>query len=805
MAKTPQRPRKKTAKKTAKKSTKKSTKKTVSKRAVKSRPRAPKKRAKASRSRRWPARLLALSFLFFLGLGIYLLYLDHTVREKFEGKRWAIPARVYGQPLEIYSGMAVTPQRLEAELKQLGYRKAGRALKPGTWSRHQERFLVRTRGFRFWDSDEPARHLEISFSSGRLNSLRHVGGAELPLMRLEAPEIGSIYPAHNEDRVLVQHNALPKQLVQGLIATEDRNFYQHQGVAPRSIARALLANLRAGGVVQGGSTLTQQLVKNFYLTRERSLWRKVNEAAMALLLEAHYGKDEILEAYANEIYLGQDGGRAIHGFGLAARFYFNQGLEELNLSRQALLVALVRGPSYYDPRRHPRRAKERRNLVLEMMRDQGLITAGEYKGAATAPLGIDSSKGRGKGRYPAFMSLVRRQLHRDYREEDLNSEGLRIFTTLDPWTQGRVESRVARKLSKLEKKHALPTGKLESAAVLVDSQSGEVRALVGGRHPGYAGFNRALDAVRPIGSLVKPAVYLAALMQPERYTLLTPLDDAPLTLKGADGVLWSPGNYDKKSHGLVPLHQALAKSYNLSTVRLGLDIGLDRVAELLRQMGMSRPLTPVPAMLLGAVSLSPLEVAQLYQGFAAGGFYSPLRAIRAVQSSDGEPLQRYPLTVRQAVPAGPVYLLNRNLQEVTRSGTGRGLSSYLDKNLNIAGKTGTTDDLRDSWFAGFSGDRVAVVWLGRDDNKPAGLSGSKGALQVWGDMMGELQPAPLELLKPDSIETVWVDPASGFLADESCDEARRFPFVEGSAPKTRSSCIGRGGGAVERFFRSFFE
>ncbi|MES9855181.1 MAG: penicillin-binding protein 1B [Sedimenticola sp.] len=809
MAKAPQNPRKKTAKKTAKKSTKKSvrksTKKTVSKRGVKARPKAKKKGAGAPKSRRWPARLLALLFLLSLVLGIYLLYLDHTVREKFEGKRWAIPARVYGQPLEIYSGMVMRPQRLVAELNRLGYGKRGQALKPGTWSRQQGRFLVRTRGFRFWDGEEPARHLEISFNSGRLSRLKLVGGADLPLARLEAPEIGSIYPAHNEDRVLVQHKSLPKQLVQGLIATEDRNFYQHRGVAPKSIARALLANLRAGGVVQGGSTLTQQLVKNFYLTRERSLWRKANEAAMALLLEAHYGKSEILEAYANEIYLGQDGGRAIHGFGLAARFYFNRRLEELNLPRQALLVALVRGPSYYDPKRHPKRAKERRNLVLGMMHDQGLITASEHKAAVAAPLGIGAAKGPGKGGYPAFMALVRRQLHRDYREEDLTSEGLRIFTTLDPWSQGQVESRIVTKLSKLEKQHSLPPGKLESAAVVVDSQSGEVRVLVGGRHPGYAGFNRALDAVRPIGSLVKPAVYLAALMQPERYTLLTPLDDAPLTLKRAGGVLWRPENYDKRSHGLVPLHQALAKSYNLSTVRLGLDIGLDRVADLLHQMGIGRPITPVPAMLLGSLSLSPLEVAQLYQGFAAGGFYSPLRAIRAVQSSDGEPLQRYPLTVRQAAPAGPVYLLNRNLQEVIRNGTGRGLSSYLDPNLNIAGKTGTTDDLRDSWFAGFSGDRVAVVWLGRDDNRPAGLSGSKGALQVWGDMMKQLEAAPLELLKPDSIETVWVDPASGFLADESCGAARRFPFIEGSAPRARSACIGQGGGRVERFFRSFFE
>lgn len=797
MARAPKRPPAKTPRKRAAKAT--------PKRAGRKGSKAVKRGGKGRKPRRWLPRMLALLFLFLLCAGVYLLYLDHTVRVKFEGKRWAVPARVYGQPLEIYPGMAFTPQRLVAELSRLGYRKMAKSTRPGSWSGSGEQFVVKTRGFHFWDGKEPGQTLKISFQGGRLSRLRGAGGADLPLVRLEAPEIGSLYPAHNEDRVLVQRKELPEALVDALIATEDRDFYQHQGVAPKAIARALWANLRAGGVVQGGSTLTQQLVKNFYLTRERSLWRKANEALMALLLDAHYGKDEILEAYANEIYLGQDGGRAIHGFGLAARFYFNRDLQELDLSRLAMLVAMVRGPSYYDPRRHPERARKRRDLVLDVMQQQGLITADAQRRAATAALGVASGKGQGKGGYPAFIDLVRRQLHRDYREEDLTSEGLRIFTTLDPWTQEQVETGIAGRLGKLEKAHRLPAGKLESAAVVVDSQSGEVRALAGGRRPGYAGFNRALDAIRPIGSLVKPAVYLAALMEPQRYTLLTPLDDGPLTLKGGDGKLWTPGNYDHKSHGMVPLHTALAKSYNLSTVHLGMDIGLNRISDLLRELGISRPVDQLPSMLLGSISLSPLEAAQLYQSFAAGGFYSPLRAIRAVQSSDGEPLQRYPLTVRQAVPPGPVYLLNRNLQEVARSGTGRGLSAYLEPTLNIAGKTGTTDDLRDSWFAGFSGDRVAVVWLGRDDNSPAGLSGSGGALQVWGDMMKRLDPAPLELLTPDSVETVWVDPASGFLADESCSEARQFPFISGSAPKTRSSCMGQGGGAVGRFFRSFFE
>lgn len=790
MARTSKRPRKSPGKKTAVRRS--------------GRRRSSKKKAPKGR-RGWLLRLFALGLLFSLVAGIYLLYLDHTVRKKFEGKRWAVPARVYGQPLELYAGKSLTAEQLVAELKRLGYRKVRHPKKAASWSKNGNRFLLRTRGFRFLDGDEPPRYLDLRLQAGQLSQMKQVGGGELALVRLESPEIGSIYPAHNQDRVLIQRDTLPKQLVQGLVAMEDRSFYQHHGVDPKAIARAVWVNIRAGGVVQGGSTLTQQLVKNFYLTRERSLWRKLKEAAMAMMLDAHYSKDEILEAYANEIYLGQDGRRAVHGFGLASHFYFNRSLQELDLPKLALMVAVVRGPSYYDPRRHTKRAKKRRNRVLDVMLELGSITRAQAKNAKAAALGVTDRKGSGRGNYPAFMDLVRRQLHRDYREEDLTSEGLRIFTTLDPWVQQQAERAVAERLKKLERQYRLPKDQLQSAAVLVDSESGEVRALVGGKNARFAGFNRALDALRPIGSLVKPAVYLAALMQPERYTLISPLDDGPISIRVENGKVWRPNNYDKQSHGEVPLHQALASSYNLATVRLGMEIGLDQVADLLQRLGVSRPITPVPAMLLGAVSLTPLEVAQLYQTFAAGGFYSPLRAIRGIQSNDGKPLQRYPLTVRQAVPPGPVYLLNRNLQEVVRSGTAQRLSNYINSDLNVAGKTGTTDDLRDSWFAGFSGDRVAVVWVGRDDNRPAGLTGSKGALQIWGDMMRRLKPAPLDLLKPDSVETIWVDPESGFLADEGCSDARQYPFIAGSEPTTVSSCAGIGNGPVQRLFRSFFE
>jgi penicillin-binding protein 1B len=522
---------------------------------------------------------------------------------------------------------------------------------------------------------------------------------------------------------------------------------------------------------------------------------------MALLLEWRYSKDEILEAYANEIFLGQDGKRAIHGFGLGSQFYFNQPLPELDLPRIALLVGLVRGPSYYEPRRHPERALERRNLVLGVLRDQGMIDADQAERAMKAPLGVTEKGTYGSSGTPAFLDLVRRQLHRDYRAEDLASEGLRIFTTIDPRIQEQAEQGLAARLGTLEKGHKGKVAQLQGAVVAVSAEAGEVLALVGGRETQYAGFNRALDAVRPIGSLVKPVVYLEALSRPQTYTLVSQLDDKALRLRAGDGKIWKPQNYDNKEHGTVLLYSALAHSYNLATVQLGLSLGLEAVSRRLRQMGVQRPVNAYPSMLLGAVALSPLEVAQVYQSLAAGGFRTPLRTIREVMDVEGKPLQRYPLEVKQVAPAASAHLVTWAMQEVVSEGTGRGLGKYLSADLGLAGKTGTTDDLRDSWFAGFSGDMVMVVWVGRDDNRPAGLSGSTGALQVWGDIVKRVGAQPLVLVPPDNVEYVWIDTDTGLLANERCPSARQIPFARGSAPSVWASCAQESPG----FFRSIFE
>ncbi len=737
--------------------------------------------------RRFPwLRLLIVLFVILAG---YIVYLDIIVRDQFEGKRWALPARVYARPLELYAGRPLTPDQLTGELERLGYHTVREPTRSGEYSRNRETFHLQTRGFTFWDGPESSQRLRVEFAGGQIGRLiDRAQNRELDLARLDPLQIASIYPAHKEDRQLVQLAQVPPLLIQTLLTVEDRQFYAHHGISPRSVLRAMFANLRAGSVVQGGSTLTQQLVKNFFLSNERTLTRKVNEAFMSLLLEAHYAKDEILEAYLNEVYLGQDGPRAVHGVGLASHFYFERPLEDLAPDQIALLVGMIKGPSYYDPRRHPQQALERRNLVLDLLVEQQALSAAEGARAKARPLGVLKRRPLAANAYPHFLELVRRQLYRDYREEDLTSEGLRIFTTLDPQAQTAAEAAVTNRLTQLERSRGLPENSLQSAVIVTAADSAEVLAVVGDRNPRAAGFNRALDAARPIGSLVKPAVYLAALGAPDRYTLATWVDDTPLTVPTRVGEPWEPKNYDKQYRGRVLLFDALTHSYNIPTVRIGLDISVDKVVATLRRLGVQGELHPYPSLLLGTVDLSLLDVTRMYQTLAADGFRSPLRAIRAVVAADGTPLQRYPLEVERVANAEQVFLLDSALQAVATEGTAAALGARFGRDAGIAGKTGTTDELRDSWFAGFTGNQLAVVWIGRDDNQPMGLTGSSGAVPVWGDYMAGVGVQPLVLSPPERVELVWIDRATGLRADAGCEDRVQLPFLNGSAPQVNAPC-----------------
>ncbi len=718
----------------------------------------------------------------------YLGYLDYNVRSQFEGKRWAIPARVYASPVELYAGYNLTAAKFEELLQALHYRQDAHLSSEGTYFKNGLQVSVKTREFTFWDQQQPSAVIRVSFTaSGIANIVDALQNKDLAIVRLDPVQIGSLYPRIKEDRILIKLKEAPDALIKGLLASEDRDFYQHFGISFKGIARAMWMNTLAGHTVQGGSTITQQLAKNFYLTSERSLTRKVKEALMALILEYRYSKDEILEAYLNEIYLGQDGASAVHGFGLASEFYFGSSLKDLPLEHIASLIALVRGPSEYDPRRYADRSLQRRNLVLEEMEAEGYITKELAAQASAKPLNVIANTHRSTNRYPGFLDLVKRQLRQDYKEEDLTSEGLKIFTTLDTRVQDALEETATKKLDQLEK---LPKANdLEAAAIVTRRDSGEIAALMSGRKQSDAGFNRALDAVRPIGSLIKPVVYLTALEYPDKYTITTPVSDTAIVVKGGHGNDWSPQNYDHQEHGTVGFHAALAHSYNLATVRIGMDIGVARIAKTLRSMGITRPVDLFPSFLLGAANLTPMEVTQIYQTLAGDGFSTPLKGIRAVVAADGTRLQSYPFTVRQVLDPSVTYIVNTILQEVMHEGTGRSAYTSFPENYGLVGKTGTTNDSKDSWFAGYTGDYLAVVWIGRDDNKPAGLTGASGALQVWTSLMKQISIQPVTLIPPDNIKMAWVDPANGLLANESCSGAKSYPFIAGSAPEESSPCV----------------
>ncbi|PKD41879.1 penicillin-binding protein 1B [Methylomonas sp. Kb3] len=746
------------------------------------------RRRKSQPQASWLKRaLVSLVLIGAFVLAVYVSYLDYTVRQQFEGKRWSIPARVYASPVELYAGYEISSKNLEDLLLELHYRQDNQLAGEGSYSIKGGQINIRTRAFNFGNTPQESRNISVSFTSGGIAGITDAAtGESLAIVRMDPVQIGSFYPTRKEDRILIKLDEAPPTLVQGLLSTEDKDFYNHFGISPKGIVRAMWSNVKAGGMVQGGSTITQQLVKNFFLNPKRTLRRKLKEALMSFILEYRYSKDEILEAYLNEIFLGQDGASAVHGFGLASEFYFGQSLKTLNLHQVATLVALVRGPSEYDPRRNPEHTLERRNIVLDAMHTEGFIDAQQLNEAKKQPIGVATVIHRSANRYPGFIDLVKRQLKQEYKEDDLTSEGLRIVTTLDTRIQDTLEKSIASKLKNLEK--SPKSNDLETAAIVTRRDSGEIVALAGGRDAEDTGFNRALDAVRPIGSLIKPVVYLTALEYPDRYTIATPISDTRLEIPAERGKTWSPDNYDNQEHGVVPLHSALAHSYNMATVRIGMDIGLAKVANTLKSMGVSRPVDLFPSFLLGAQPLTPLEVTQLYQTLAGDGFATPLRSIRAVNAADGKALQSYPFTVRQAVDPAATFITNTILQEVMYAGTGHSAYNYLPQNMALVGKTGTTNQLRDSWFAGFSGDFLSVVWVGRDDNKPTGLTGGTGALQIWSELMRQVSKKPVSLVPPDNVQMTWIDTASGLLSNEGCPGAKLMPFVDGSGPSQFADC-----------------
>ncbi len=739
------------------------------------------------RFRRYLFRLLWSVVLLAVLLVVYrCIWVDRKIRRDFQALQWALPARIYSRPVELFAGVHMNADDLVDYLQRLGYRRTAKVDRSGEYKVGGGHVVLRSRGFQFWDGAEPEVYADLTINGHRVSKVQDADGADIQLLRLEPVEIEQINPSTGEDRMPVTLADIPKTLITAVVAVEDQRFYTHHGIDPKGIARAMWANLRAGGIVQGGSTLTQQLIKNLYLDKEQTLRRKIEEAVMALSLELHFSKDDILTAYFNEIFLGQDGKRAIHGFALASQYYFARPLNELRLDEMALLAGIGRGATYYNPLRYPQRAVDRRNVVLGRMHDLGEISDKDYETALKTKLQVREKIVNRNG-YPSFMQLVYDNLKRDYDKDALRTQGLNIFTTLDVTMQSKMEDRLDDAVARVER-DARKGNPLEAAVVITDANTGEVRALAGGRKRGYSGFNRALNAVRPIGSLVKPAVYLTAL-ESKQFNLASVLADQEIELKQPNGEVWKPQNYEREADGDVYFYDALQRSLNLATLDLGLKIGVDKVKQTLTRLGYTGDAQPYPSFLLGAVDMTPLDVAQIYQTLASSGFRSPLRAVEAVTTADGKPLAFYSIETKQVADPAAVWLLEHALQGVFERGTAKSVAPALRAHMPLAGKTGTTNDLRDSWFAGYGNDLVGVVWLGHDDNQETGLTGAAGALQVWSTLMQAFDVEPRQVPAPESIkfDQVPLTPTHNG-AQRDCSATQSLPFLADAMPDVAISC-----------------
>ncbi len=722
----------------------------------------------------------------------YVVRLDRIVRERFEGQRFRVPSRVYSAPSILYPGLDWKLVDLEGTLQRLGYRKvaASGELEAGRYLWSPNRLRVQLRAFEHPSRPEPARDVVFVLRGSQIEEIRELpAGRELGAVLLEPEPIGAYYGPDREQRELVRLQEVPRHLVDAIVSVEDQRFESHHGIDPRRIAGAMLANLRAGRVAQGGSTLTQQLVKNFFLTPERTVRRKVQEGVMALLVEARYDKGEILQAYLNEIYFGQRGATAVHGVGEAARLYFGKSASNLSVAESALLAAIIQSPNGKSPYRDPERAVERRNLVLELMYRQGRLSEAALQRARQEPLRLAAvTPDPGDARY--FLDLLQRQLASSYSSEVLQTEGLRIYSTLDRRAQRIAADALREGLESLEKSYPKlrtedPRRAVQGCIIALRPQTGEVIALVGGRDYAVTQFDRCSQARRQTGSVFKPFVYIAALeAQPGGpvATLATVVDDSPLEVRTSTGP-WKPVNFDREFHGRVPLREALERSYNVATARLAQQVGIDRVADVARRMGISSDLPRVPSLALGTAVLSPLEVARAYATLASGGVRPEVQAAEDLVNEDGEILQRRRLRFERVLDPGTAFLATSLLQGVVDRGTAAGLRAAGLRGP-IAAKTGTTTSEHDLWLVGFTPELVAVVWIGFDEPRSLGIASSRGALPIWrrfvtdltgGEVRGAFRP-------PAGVETVDIDPQSGAVALWGCPERRSEYFLAGTIP-----------------------
>ncbi len=723
---------------------------------------------------RWFFRSVLFGISFLCGFALpYGWQLDLRLSQRMALVEPASPSQMFARPLVLEEAGPVSVAQLELELNAAGY-SPGRGI--GTYQNVG-------RQFRVTDRRGSSAHFDIIDAA--VVNLRGERGTALAAFVVDPARLGRRYAAGSQARQTLSLEQLPPLLIAGVQAVEDRRFARHHGLDLTGIARAAVTNLKAGQIVQGGSTLTQQLVKSLFFNNQRRWVRKAQEAALALVMEWRYDKAVILHGYLNEVFLGQQGNVAIHGFPMAAEHYFGRPIDQLEAQHIALLIGLLKGPSYYNPWRHVERAQLRRNLVLKMFYETGLLSRSQLDTALRQPLGVLSKPVLAQPAKPAFLDLVQLQLARALSggpDEDSRG-GREVATTLSMFHQAMAERALSEGLVEVERQRSLPTKSLQGALVLIDRRNGEILAAAGGRNSQVDGFNRVLNARRPVGSIIKPFIYRSALR--DGLSLAYPVRDEPITVDLPNGDRWSPANFDRQSHGTVTLVEALTRSYNQAAARLGMELGVERVLNEVRQLGWQGAAQPHPSLLLGAIEMTPLEVAQLYLSLTGDGGPQAVNAVREVRENGAV---QYRARQPKIEAPGPVnYLLTFALQRAVVEGTGRSLASFTGTE-GIAGKTGTSNDLRDGWFVGFSQDLLAVVWVGRDDNQPAGITGASGALPVFGRLFAAIPWRPLKLSTPGSIDYQWVEATTGKLADSRCPGIDFLPFVAGTEPVEIAPC-----------------
>ena len=739
---------------------------------------------------------------FVLGVGRYRA-LERVVAAKFEGRPWSVPSRVYSDAFPLYPGIELAGTGFFERLRRLGYREVDEIHGRGEVHRDPRGTSVDVylHAFGYPLHPEDGRAIRLALDHGVVTRITEVAtGADVVDVALEPEALAGLYDQVWEERRVVPLGEIPPRMVQAVLAAEDNRFYEHGAIDVRGILRALVRNVAAGRVVEGGSTLTQQLMKNFFLTEERTFGRKARELAMAVVAEHRYTKDQILEHYVNEIYLGQSGAKGIFGVAEAAQFYFGRQLADLTIGETALVAGLIRAPNATSPFRSPQRARARRDVVVGAMQEHGAITAAEADAARAEPLALRPYVAD-RTNAPYFVDAVRRQLQTAYPPEALTAEGLRIFTSLDAELQAAAEDAVRDGLAELERQHAKlrrddPEEELEGALVAIHPATGEIKAMVGGRDYRITQFNRVTDAQRQPGSVFKPVVYYAA-FDPSygdpHFTPATKVDDAAFAWT-YEGQTWTPSNYKDRYRGPVTVREALEDSLNGATARVAYEIGLPRVLDAADRLGFPGPLPALPSIVLGGLETTPLSVAEVYSVLASQGQRTSPRAVTQVADEHDQLIEGRPLAITSVVSPQACYLVTHLLEGAIDHGTGSG-ARKLGFRAPAAGKTGTTNDYGDAWFAGYTPDLVTVVWVGFDRRQSLGLTGAQAALPIWTAFMKRATAGrPVrEFEPPDGIVVAAIDRATGARATAGCPDTVEEAFLEADAPT--AFCALHGGDA----------